>query len=76
MSETIARTWPEELFAEGEAQGRLREARENLRWLLERRFGALPEALANRIEQSEDLARLQGGIRLALDLASLEDLDL
>jgi hypothetical protein len=76
LSETIEQTWEQELLAEGETRGRLREARENLRWLLERRFGALPEALAKRIEQSEDLARLQGCIRLALDIASPEDLDL
>ena len=43
MSETIEQTWEQEVFAEGETRGRLTEARENLRWLLERRFGTIPE---------------------------------
>jgi hypothetical protein len=72
MSETIVRTWPEELLAEGQ----LREARAILRELLEDRFGSLPEALVRRIEQTQDSARLRQAIRQVLHIKELADLDL
>ena len=76
MSETIEWTWEQELLAEGESRGRLSEARANLRWLLERRFGTISETLTQRIDQSEDLTRLHDCIRVALDIASPAELNL
>jgi hypothetical protein len=80
VSETIDRTWPEELLAEGMAQGRaegeLRTCRRNLRLVLEERFGAVPEALAQQIEQLGDLERLESSIRQALRIQELAQLKL
>jgi hypothetical protein len=72
LSETIEQTWEQELLAEGQ----LREDREILRELLEDRFGTLPEALARRIEQTQDATRLRQCIRQVSHLRELADLDL
>lgn len=86
MSETIAQTWEQELLArgraegeargraEGEARGLLRAHREDLRALLEERFGALPEAVSARIEAAEDPERLRAALRQVLRIASPEEL--
>ena len=61
MSETIEQTWEQELLAMGEArgkvEGRLIACKENLRALLEERFGPLPLELGERIEATTDLER-------------------
>jgi putative YhgA-like transposase len=72
MSETIERTWPEELLAEGA----LRAGRAMLQALLEERFGALPESLVERIETSSDLERLQDAARQVLHIQSPAELEL
>jgi Putative transposase, YhgA-like len=72
MSETIGQTWEQELLL----RGQLRERRESLRMLLEERFGPLPEAVRQRIESSDDLARLRRAFQQALHVASLDDLEL
>ena len=61
------------LKAEGEAKGRLEEAREMLQCLLEVRFGAVPEAVHQRMSAATDLARLHAAARGVLHLASLDD---
>jgi hypothetical protein len=80
MSETIERTWEQEIFARGEvhgeARGQLLECRENLQVVLEARFGPIPEALAQQIESIDDLERLRAAFRQALRLDSLSDLKL
>jgi hypothetical protein len=76
MSETIVRTWPEELFAEGEAHGQLRNCRENLLTLLVEKFGAVPEELAQRIDATQDLERLKNAVRQVLHIQALTELDL
>jgi predicted transposase YdaD len=84
MSKTIQRTWEEELLARGEARGRaegeahgqLQARRDDLRALLEERFGSLPEALAQRIEATEDLDRLREALRQVLHVQAPSELDL
>jgi hypothetical protein len=63
-------------MAEGEAKGELRNSRKLLRRLLEKRFGPLPEATIRRIEDSQDLARLEASILQAADLKNLDELQL
>jgi hypothetical protein len=50
--------------------------REDLRVLLEDRFGSVPKELVQRIEATDDLARLQAAIRQVSRLEKLEDLQL
>ena len=80
MSEAIAQTWEQELVARGaalgEARGELRARREDLRALLEERFGPLPQGLAERIEATDDLERLRGALRQVLHVQSPDELDL
>jgi putative YhgA-like transposase len=59
-----------------EARGQLVACRENLRLLLEERFGPLPEALVQQIEGIEDIERLRTGLRQAVHLKSLAELKL
>jgi hypothetical protein len=68
MSETIA----EWLMTEGQ----LRESRTNLRAVLERRFGTVPEALAQRIETSTELERLRAALLQAIHMDRLDELQL
>jgi Putative transposase, YhgA-like len=72
MSETIEQTWEQELLAEGG----LRNCQRNLRLVLRERFGAVPEALDQRIEQIRDLERLENGIRQALHIQDVAELEL
>ncbi len=78
MANTIAEALLEEGMAkgreEGMAKGALLEARELLRGLLEERFGALPEALRQRIEGATDLARLRAACRQSLHLTKVDEL--
>lgn len=60
--------------AEGEAKGQLLMARANLRALVENRFGAIPEALAQRIEATADLDRLQAALVQVLHVQSADEL--
>jgi hypothetical protein len=76
MSETIERTWEQEILARGEARGELRTRREDLRLVLEERFGKLPAELARRIDETEDPDRLRGALRQVVRLHSLADLKL
>jgi predicted transposase YdaD len=80
MSETIEQTWEQELLARGAAQGKVEgqliACKENLRVLLEERFGALPPEVAERIEGTADLDRLRSAVRQVVHLAALSELDL
>jgi predicted transposase YdaD len=84
MSETIEQTWEQELLARGEArgeergrtEGQLIACRENLRLLLEERFGPLTEVVVQRIEAATDLERLRSAIRQVVHMADLSKLDL
>jgi len=62
--------------ARGEARGELRARRDDLRALLEERFGSLPQGLAERIEATDDLERLRGALRQVLHVQSPDELDL
>jgi hypothetical protein len=72
MSETIGQTWEQEMLASGQIMAR----REDLRVLLEKRFGPLPEGVEQRIEAVNDLERLRGLFGQAFEVTSLEELDL
>jgi hypothetical protein len=82
MSQTIAEALIEEGMEKGMeegmekgiATGRLLSARAMLRKLLEKHFGALPEALVERINATDDVDRLQAAFDQALVLTNLADL--
>jgi hypothetical protein len=69
-----------EWMAEGEARGRtlgaLESHRQFLRILLEERFGPLPDRILQRIEQADDLQRLEAAGRQVLHIQQLDDLQL
>jgi len=76
MSEVIEKTWEQEIWEEAHTQGQLREARTMLRSVLEDRFGPLPAALIDQIEQSEEIDLLRAATRRAYLLGDLEELEL
>jgi len=84
MSNKLGPTIADLAWAKGEAKGEakgLREGqllarREDLRALLEDRFGPLPEELLQRIAATDDLERLQLAVRQGWRLEKLEDLQL
>lgn len=57
--------------ARGEIRGRATMARTLLRRLLTRRFGAVPDAVAARLERIEDPALLEDLADVALDVPDL-----
>jgi putative YhgA-like transposase len=80
LTETVAETWEQELIARGRADGEARAKidtrRDDLRLLLEERFGPLPEPLAQQIASVEDPERLRNALRQVVHLSSLGDLEL
>jgi hypothetical protein len=80
MGQTIAESiWEEGLLkgrSAGEAAGRLQLAREMLRQLLADRFGSVPEAILQRIENTTDVDRLTAAARQVLHIAVPEELQL
>jgi hypothetical protein len=76
MSEVIERTWEQEVFARGETYGEVRQCREDLRIVLEARFGPLPQALAQQLEATTDLDRLRAALKTAVQVEKLSDLKL
>ena len=71
-SQTIAEWYVEQ----GKTQGQLRARRDDLRGLLQKRFGAVPEALHQKIEQTTDLERLHAAVLQVLSISSAEELQL
>lgn len=76
MSKVIEGSWEAELTARGEARGELRGCRDDLRLLLEDRFGPLSEELRQRIEATDDLELLRSGLRQVLRINSPDELQL
>ncbi len=69
--------WAKEHYgAEGERRGALRNCRDNLRILLQDRFGSLSPTVVQRLESCEDLGRLQASVRQVSGMNSLDELDL
>jgi hypothetical protein len=68
--------WQTEAAAWATVQATLQTSRDYLRMLLEHRFGPLPEALRQRINNTEDSERLHQAFLQALRLQRLEDLQL
>ena len=60
-------SWKDEMILEGRAQG----ARETLLFLLEKRFGPVPDSMRNRIDSIRSLDRLN---RLAYKAATARTL--
>ena len=60
----------------GEIKGQLVTLRENLLVLLTDRFGTLPAELVKRIEEANDVAKLQSAIHKFLQLRTLDELSL
>jgi hypothetical protein len=76
MSTTLGQTLEEWAEQRGIERGRLETARQMLCWLLEDRFGPLPDDLRLQIDEINDLARLERSIRRCPNLSSLEELQL
>ena len=76
MTQSLTETWGEWAKRHYTAEGELRARREDLRMLLEKRFGPLPETFGQRITATEDPERLKACLAQALDIAALEELNL
>jgi hypothetical protein len=68
MEKTMADVWFE--------QGELRQLRKQVRRFLDRRFQPLPEAVIQRIEQCTDINRLEAALDQAVQIRSLDELNL
>jgi hypothetical protein len=76
MGMTIAEALREEGKVEGEAKGRLEGAREILCYLLETKFGRVPEPHLQRIQATTDLSRLKAAAGSVARLTSVDELQL
>ena len=76
MSQMLGQTWEEEVMSRGMQRGAVLTRREDLRALLENRFGPLPEGVTRRIEQTEDVERLKACFLQVLQMKSLDELPL
>lgn len=76
MTQAVEKTWDEEMLERGMIEGALRTLRGVLRTLLTQRFGALPDALVRRIEQTTDVDRLNACIAQVYQLAAPDELQL
>jgi hypothetical protein len=74
--EWAKRHYTAEGWEKGWKKGALRACREDVRLVLEERFGPLPEELVQRIEATEDLQRLEACIRQSVHIQSLDELQL
>ena len=78
MSQMLGQTWEDEMLERGMERGRIAGAlstlRDVLRALLTQRFGALPDAVVQRIEQTEDADRLNACVLNLHQMSSLDDL--
>jgi hypothetical protein len=61
---------------EWQAEAALQTRREDLRMLLEDRFGPLPEALRQRIDTTEDMELLRAAMRQVYKVQSGDELSL
>ena len=76
MGQTIAEEIWEEGRLKGRTEGEVNASRRLLRQLLIKRFGALPEAVTQRIDACTDLNQLSAAAEQVLSLDKLEDLRL
>ncbi len=76
MTQMVGRAWEDEVLERGINQGRLLTLRGTLRALLEERFGRLPDALIQHIEQTQDIDRLQACFKQGVHITKLDDLTL
>jgi Domain of unknown function (DUF4351) len=73
MGQTIAEAIWEEGLLKGRSEG-LSASRRLVRQLLAKRFGTVPDAIIQRIENTTDLDRLTAAALQVLDIAAPEDL--
>jgi len=80
MTQQLGKTWEQEIWergiAQGELKGKLQLCRDLLQNLLQKRFPAVPDELIQRIQATTDLPRLQACVQQAVDMTSLDDLQL
>jgi hypothetical protein len=77
MSKTLGQTWEEwaeQRKAEGKAEGRIQTRQEDIRLLLEERFGEVPDDILRKIEGTTDADRLNDWFRQAARARSLDEL--
>lgn len=71
--ERVITTWEERVLQQGLQQGALRCAREAVLESLSARFGAVPEAVSERVHALEDMESLRGLLRRAVTVPSMEE---
>jgi hypothetical protein len=83
VSNTLGETWEQReerqvaaTAAESAARAERRTRRDDLRDLLQERFGSIPEALLQRIETCEDVSRLRAALLQVLHIQSPDELQL
>jgi hypothetical protein len=76
MTQAIGQTWEQQLLERGMAVGTISALRTVLRNLLTQRFGNLPPALVQRIEQASDAERLNACIAQVYQIAAPDELQL
>jgi hypothetical protein len=76
LSRAVVDTWEQELVGRGRAEGAISTRQEDLRLLLEARFGPLPEALIAQIAAIHDADLLRDALQQVVRLRALEDLTL
>ena len=72
MGKTIA----EALREEGHAEGFVESARSTLLRQLRKRFGAVPQTIADRIEKTSDLEQLTAWLDRFVTAESLEEMEI
>jgi hypothetical protein len=79
MAQSLQQSWEEEMMELARrraSEAALNVSREYLRVVLEERFGTIPEAVLQRIQQTDDPDRLTAGLRQALHITSPDELTL
>ncbi len=75
---TVIQGWinqgKDEGLKEGLKEGRLAQARQTLHRLVSKRFGAVSDEVARRIEQMTDVEQLEQAIERVFEVASVEEL--
>jgi hypothetical protein len=72
ISQTVQQTWEEWMLEQGELRGQ----QKMLRKLLEKRFGLLPQALAQRLETITDSTHLSNLGGQVLHIQALDELQI
>jgi RNase P/RNase MRP subunit POP5 len=71
LMQTIAQTWVEEGIEEGIERGTVQATRDNIRVLLEMRFGTVSDRVVMALAEVQDLARLKALLKKTVTVTSL-----